>query len=59
MEILPFEDPIVVISVDGKTLWDALESALGTWPAQEGCVWWRMQMIFLPELIFGVLDDSR
>ena len=36
MEILPFEDPIVVIEVDGETLWGALEGALETWPAQEG-----------------------
>ncbi|KAI0818817.1 Metallo-dependent phosphatase [Irpex lacteus] len=36
MEILPFEDPIVVLEVDGETLWAALESSLATWPAQEG-----------------------
>lgn len=36
LEILPFEDPIVVIEVDGATLWEALESSLSTWPAQEG-----------------------
>ncbi|KAG8973341.1 hypothetical protein FRC05_008885 [Tulasnella sp. 425] len=36
MEILPFEDPIVVIAIDGPTLYTALESALSTWPAQEG-----------------------
>ncbi len=36
MEILPFQDPIVVIAVDGAKLWQAMESALGTWPAQEG-----------------------
>jgi hypothetical protein len=36
MEILPFEDPIVVIEVDGQTIWSALEAALGKWPAQEG-----------------------
>ena len=28
MEILPFEDPIVVLEVDGETIWAALESAL-------------------------------
>lgn len=38
MEILPFEDPIVVLEVDGETLWAALESSLATWPAQEGFV---------------------
>lgn len=36
MEILPFEDPIVVIEVDGEALWSALEGALEMWPAQEG-----------------------
>ena len=36
MEILPFEDPIVVIEIDGEALWSALEGALETWPAQEG-----------------------
>jgi len=36
LEILPFDDPMVVISIDGPTLWAALESALSTWPAQEG-----------------------
>lgn len=29
---------MVVISMDGATLWAALESALSTWPAQEGYV---------------------
>ena len=38
LEILPFEDPIVVLELDGQTIWDALESSLATWPAQEGCV---------------------
>ena len=36
LEILPFEDPIVVLEVDGETLWAALEAGLSTWPAQEG-----------------------
>ena len=36
LEILPFEDPLVVIEVDGQTLWDTLEASLETWPAQEG-----------------------
>ncbi|KAG8826388.1 hypothetical protein FRC17_008269 [Serendipita sp. 399] len=36
MEILPFQDPIIVIQMEGHTIWEALESALGTWPAQEG-----------------------
>ncbi|KAG8830103.1 hypothetical protein FRC17_005394 [Serendipita sp. 399] len=36
MEILPFQDPIIVLQMEGHTIWEALESALGTWPAQEG-----------------------
>lgn len=38
LEILPFEDPIVVLELDGKTIWEALEVGLSTWPAQEGYV---------------------
>jgi 2',3'-cyclic-nucleotide 2'-phosphodiesterase (5'-nucleotidase family) len=36
LEILPFEDPLIVLEISGKTLWDALEASLSTWPAQEG-----------------------
>ena len=36
LEILPFEDPVVVIEIDGEGIWSALESSLETWPAQEG-----------------------
>jgi len=36
LEILPFQDPIIVLEIDGLTLWEALESSLSTWPAQEG-----------------------
>lgn len=36
LEILPFEDPIVVLELDGASLWDALEASLAKWPAQEG-----------------------
>ncbi|GLB35152.1 putative 5'-nucleotidase family protein [Lyophyllum shimeji] len=36
LEILPFQDPIVVLELDGAAIWDALESSLSTWPAQEG-----------------------
>jgi 5'-nucleotidase len=36
LEILPFEDPLVVLEISGKALWGALEAALSTWPAQEG-----------------------
>ena len=37
LEILPFEDPIIVLEVDGEALWSSLEASLETWPAQEGC----------------------
>ncbi|KAJ2916879.1 hypothetical protein MD484_g3589, partial [Candolleomyces efflorescens] len=36
LEILPFEDPLVVIEADGETIWGALEGGLSKWPAQEG-----------------------
>ena len=36
LEILPFEDPIVALELDGEAIWDALEQSLSTWPAQEG-----------------------
>ncbi|KAJ3926315.1 MAG: Metallo-dependent phosphatase-like protein [Lentinula lateritia] len=36
LEILPFDDPLVVLELDGDAIWDALESGLSTWPAQEG-----------------------
>jgi len=36
LEILPFEDPVIVLELDGETLWKALESSLEKWPAQEG-----------------------
>jgi len=36
MEILPFEDPVVALELDGEAIWDALEQSLSTWPAQEG-----------------------
>lgn len=36
LEILPFTDAIVVIQLDGEAIWDALEGALGKYPAQEG-----------------------
>jgi hypothetical protein len=34
--ILPFLDPTVVLELDANNLWDALESGLSMWPAQEG-----------------------
>ncbi|PIL23766.1 hypothetical protein GSI_13516 [Ganoderma sinense ZZ0214-1] len=36
LEMLPFEDPVVVLELDGETIWAALEASLETWPAQEG-----------------------
>ncbi|KAH7107747.1 Metallo-dependent phosphatase [Auriculariales sp. MPI-PUGE-AT-0066] len=36
LEILPFTDPIVVVQLDGETIWSALEGSLSKWPAQEG-----------------------
>lgn len=36
LEILPFDDPIIVLELDGKAIWDALEAGFETWPAQEG-----------------------
>ncbi|PPQ69860.1 hypothetical protein CVT26_014137 [Gymnopilus dilepis] len=36
LEILPFQDPVIVLEVDGQTIWEAMESSLSTWPAQEG-----------------------
>jgi len=32
----PFEDPVVVIKVSGKGLWDALENGVSLYPALEG-----------------------
>ncbi|KAF8431807.1 Metallo-dependent phosphatase-like protein [Boletus edulis BED1] len=36
LEILPFDDPTVVLELDGESLWDALEEGLSKYPAQEG-----------------------
>ncbi|WWC73295.1 uncharacterized protein I206_107262 [Kwoniella pini CBS 10737] len=36
LEILPFEDPVVCLEIDGKGIWDTFEGALSKWPAQEG-----------------------
>ncbi|KAI9568934.1 Metallo-dependent phosphatase-like protein [Boletus coccyginus] len=36
LEILPFDDPTVVLELDGESLWDALEAGLSKYPAQEG-----------------------
>jgi 2',3'-cyclic-nucleotide 2'-phosphodiesterase (5'-nucleotidase family) len=36
LEILPFGDMVVVIEVDGQAIWNAMESALSGYPADEG-----------------------
>lgn len=36
MTILPYLDPTIVVQLDAKALWDALESGLSKWPSQEG-----------------------
>ena len=35
-DCFPFEDPVVVIKVSGKGLWDALENSVSLYPALEG-----------------------
>ncbi|KAG5915964.1 hypothetical protein E4U42_007861 [Claviceps africana] len=32
----PFEDPVVCLRVKGQAIWDALENAVSSYPAQEG-----------------------
>jgi len=36
LEILPYEDPIIILELDGASLWDTLESALSKYPSPEG-----------------------
>ena len=36
LEIMPFEDPIVVKELTGQQLWDALENGFSQYPKQEG-----------------------
>ncbi|KAH8671626.1 5'-nucleotidase [Xylariales sp. PMI_506] len=36
MNCFPFEDPVVVIKVTGKAIWDALENGVSLYPALEG-----------------------
>ncbi|KAI1110293.1 Metallo-dependent phosphatase-like protein [Nemania sp. NC0429] len=36
MNCFPFEDPVVVIRVDGQAIWDALENGVSQYPALEG-----------------------
>jgi len=35
-EILPFDDPIIMLELTGEDIWSALENGFSTWPAQEG-----------------------
>ncbi|TPX18970.1 uncharacterized protein E0L32_011363 [Thyridium curvatum] len=35
-DCFPFEDPVVVIRVNGQAIWDALENGVSLYPAQEG-----------------------
>lgn len=36
LNCFPFEDPVIVIKVKGKAVWEALENSVGTVPALEG-----------------------
>jgi len=36
LELMPFEDPVVVKELTGQTIWDALENGLSSYPKQEG-----------------------
>lgn len=36
MNCFPFEDPVVVIKVTGRAIWDALENGVSQYPALEG-----------------------
>ncbi|PKI82840.1 hypothetical protein MVES1_003744 [Malassezia vespertilionis] len=36
MEVMPFEDPIVVKDLSGQDIWDALENGFSMYPRQEG-----------------------
>lgn len=36
MEIMPFDDPIVVKELTGQDIWDALENGFSAYPKQEG-----------------------
>jgi len=38
LETLPFDDPIVVLELDGESLWDVLEAVVSRYPAQDGRV---------------------
>lgn len=36
VEILPFEDPVVLLELTGQQIWDALENGFSAYPRQEG-----------------------
>ncbi|KAJ8594242.1 Metallo-dependent phosphatase [Rhizopogon salebrosus TDB-379] len=36
LEILPFDDPVVVLELTGQAMWNAMEGALSGFPADEG-----------------------
>lgn len=38
-DCFPFEDPLVVIKVTGKGIWDALENGVSLYPALEGAIY--------------------
>ena len=43
MNCFPFEDPVVVIKVKGKAIWDALENGVSQYPALEGRIPYDLQ----------------
>ncbi|KAF9228782.1 Metallo-dependent phosphatase [Gyrodon lividus] len=53
LEVVPFEDPTVVIELDGEALWDALEAGLSKYPAQEG------QVVFAIRLRFPIVSGLK
>lgn len=38
LEILPFDDCLVILELDGETIWQAFEVGFSAWPATEGYV---------------------
>ncbi|KAI9570842.1 Metallo-dependent phosphatase-like protein [Boletus coccyginus] len=56
LEILPFDDPVVVLELDGESLWDVLEAGVSRYPAQDG----RVVVPIFPTISgFRVSWDSR
>jgi 2',3'-cyclic-nucleotide 2'-phosphodiesterase (5'-nucleotidase family) len=50
-DCFPFEDPVVVMKVSGKGIWDALENGVSLYPALEGIVIPpRYGALYVPEL---------